>query len=284
MTGFCIVLKKAVMCEMDKMHEKLERLKMLIEGYGGVAVAFSGGVDSTFLLKVAHDVLGGKCIALTVHSRLFPKRELDEAAAFCLKEGVRQLAIEVDGLLIDGIADNPPERCYICKRGLFGSMLNAAAAEGMAVVCEGSNTDDLGDYRPGLKAIAELGIQSPLRDCGLSKCEIRSLSAELGLPTADKPSLACLASRIPYGENITLEKLGMIEQAEDFLRDRGFRQVRVRVHGSAVRIETEPDSFALAMEMRGRIVEALKGFGFSHVALDLQGYRTGSMNEPILRK
>ena len=272
------------MCEMDEMHGKLERLKTLIEGYGGAAVAFSGGVDSTFLLKVAHGVLGDRCIAVTVRSQLFPKRELDDAAAFCAKEGVRQLAVEVDGLLMDGIADNPPERCYICKRGLFGSMLNAAAAEGMAVVCEGSNTDDLGDYRPGLRAVAELGIQSPLRECGFTKREIRALSAELGLSTADKPSFACLASRIPYGENITLEKLGMIERAEDFLRDNGFCQVRVRVHGSAARIETEPDSLALAIEMRERIVEVLKGFGFSYVALDLQGYRAGSMNEPILRK
>lgn len=268
---------------MDEMHVKLERLKTLVAGYGSAAVAFSGGVDSTFLLKVAHGVLGEKCLAVTVRSRLFPKRELDEAAAFCSKEGVRQLAVEVDGLLPDGIAANPPDRCYICKLGLFGVMLNAAAAEGMAVVCEGSNTDDSGDYRPGLRAIAELGIQSPLRGCGLSKREIRALSAELGLPTADKPSFACLASRIPYGENITLEKLGMIERAEDFLRDGGFRQVRVRVHGSAARIETEPDALAFALEMRGRIVEALKGFGFSHVALDLQGYRTGSMNEPILK-
>ena len=266
---------------MDEMHEKLERLKDTLKGYGGVAVAFSGGVDSTFLLKVAHDALGSRCVAVTVRSRLFPGREISESARFCESEGVRQLMVDPDGGFMDGIVHNPPDRCYICKRGLFGLMLNAAAAEGMSVVCEGSNTDDLGDYRPGLRAVAELGIQSPLRGCGLSKREIRALSAELGLPTADKPSFACLASRIPYGDRITAEKLGMVERAEDFLRDAGFAQVRVRVHGNVARIEVEPGRLADALEMRGRIADALKGFGFSYVSLDLQGYRTGSLNERI---
>lgn len=266
---------------MDEMHEKLERLKDTLKGYGGVAVAFSGGVDSTFLLKVAHDALGSRCVAVTVRSCLFPKRELAEAACFCANEGVRQLMVDPDGGFMDGIVHNPPDRCYICKRGLFGLMLNAAAAEGMSVVCEGSNTDDLGDYRPGLRAVAELGIQSPLRGCGLSKREIRALSAELGLPTADKPSFACLASRIPYGEKITSEKLGMVERAEDFLRDAGFRQVRVRVHGNVARIEVEPERLADVLGMRERITDALKGAGFSYVALDLQGYRTGSLNESM---
>lgn len=270
-----------MMPDMEVMHKKLECLKDTIKGYGGVAVAFSGGVDSTFLLKVAHDVLGARCVAVTVRSRLFPARELSEASEFCAKVGVRLLMVDADGVFMEGIAHNPPDRCYICKRGLFGLMLNAAAAEGMSVVCEGSNTDDLGDYRPGLKAISELGIQSPLRECGLSKREIRALSAELGLATADKPSFACLASRIPYGERITTEKLGRIERAEDFLRDAGFRQVRVRIHGDTARIEVEPDRLADALEVRGRIVDALRGFGFSYVSLDLQGYRTGSLNEPI---
>ena len=262
---------------------KLDGLKTLLKKFGSVAVAFSGGVDSTFLLKVAHDVLGDDCIALTVRSRIFPARELSEAAAFCRNEGVRQIMVDVDGLSIEGFADNPPNRCYLCKRALFGRMLRSAAAEGVAAVCEGSNADDMGDYRPGLQAVAELGIESPLRDCGFTKSEIRTLSADLGLPTFDKPSFACLASRFPYGQKITSGKLGMVESAEDLLRNAGFRQVRVRIHEDIARIEVEPDSFPIALEMRERIVSGLKGMGFAYVSLDLQGYRTGSLNERLGR-
>ena len=267
---------------MDDVHVKMERLKAQIEEYGSVAVAFSGGVDSTFLLKVAHGVLGEKCVAVTVRSCVFPKREFLEATAFCEKEGVRQLVVDGDVLGIEGFADNPIDRCYHCKRSLLGMMVNVAASEGMSVVCEGSNLDDLGDYRPGMKAVAELGIQSPLRICGLRKPEIRALSEELGLATSGKPSFACLASRFPYGEKITQAKLGMVERAEDFLRDAGFGQIRVRIHGDMARIEVEIGSIAAVLAMRERIVAELKGYGFSFVALDLQGYRTGSMNEPIV--
>ena len=267
---------------MDEKHEKMERLESLLGEYGRVAVAFSGGVDSTFLLKAAHDVLGERCIAVTVRSCLFPERELAAAAAFCGKEGVRQILVDVDCFSIEGFAGNPANRCYLCKKSLFGAMLKVAAEEGGAVLCEGSNVDDLGDYRPGLKAIAELGISSPLLKCGFSKTDIRVLSSGLGLHTADKPSLACLASRFVYGQEITAAKLGMVERAEDFLRDAGFGQVRVRIHGDMARIELEQASFALALERRDHIVEALKKFGFSYVAMDLQGYRIGSMNEPIV--
>ena len=272
------------MCGMDDMHGKMERLKTLLNGYGSVAVAFSGGVDSTFLLKVAHDVLEGRCVAVTVRSCVFPKREFLEAATFCEKEGVRQLVIDGDVFRIDGFAANPIERCYLCKRGILELMMTAASAEGVSVVCEGSNVDDMGDYRPGLKAVSELDIQSPLRACGLRKRDIRVLSEELGLPTSGKPSFACLASRFPYGEKITEARLGMVEHAEDFLRDAGFGQVRVRIHGDMARIEVAPECLADVLAMRERIAAELKGFGFSYVALDLQGYRTGSMNEPIIRQ
>ena len=266
---------------MDGIYEKLEALKALLKGYGRTAVAFSGGVDSTFLLKVAHDVLGDDCFALTVSSDVFPQREHSGAVAFCRKEGIRQTMVDVDVLSVEGFAANPPNRCYLCKSAIFRKMLQAAAAEGAAVVCEGSNVDDLGDYRPGLKAIAELGVASPLRECGLSKAGIRKLSAELGLPTSAKPSFACLASRFPYGRKITSAGLRMVECAEDFLRDAGFGQVRVRIHGDVARIEVEPGSLAAVLGMRESIVAAMKGMGFAYVALDLQGYRTGSLNERL---
>ena len=284
--GFCWLRQTgfAIMCGMDEMHGKLECLKELFKDYGSVAVAFSGGVDSTFLMKVAHEVLGERCVAVTVRSCIFPEREFLESAAFCEKEGIRQLVVDEDVLRIDGFSGNPPDRCYLCKRNILGMMVNAASAEGMSVVCEGSNVDDMGDYRPGLKAVAELGIQSPLMACGLGKREIRALSEELGLPTSGKPSFACLASRFPYGETITEAGLGMVERAEDFLRDAGFGQVRVRIHGNMARIEVDPESLADVLGARERIVEALKGFGFSYVALDLQGYRTGSMNEVIVSR
>lgn len=264
-------------------YGKMERLKTLLKEYGSVAVSFSGGVDSTFLLKVAHNVLGEKCVAVTVRSCVFPECELNESMDFCEREGIRQTVIDCDVFKIDGFADNPVDRCYICKRNLFRMMVNEASARGMSVVCEGSNADDTKDYRPGMKAVSELGIQSPLLICGLTKREIRLLSEELALPTSGKPSFACLASRFPYGERITKAMLGKIERAEDFLRDAGFGQVRVRIKGAMARIEVEPERFAAVLGMREQIVETFKDIGFLYVALDLQGYRTGSMNESIFR-
>ena len=262
-------------------HDKYKALQEYISSLESIAVAFSGGVDSTFLLRAAHDVLGDKALAVTLSSSLFPHRELDEAKAFCRENSITQLIIHIDELAIDGFRDNPPNRCYLCKRELFTRMLEAARTHGLAHVVEGSNVDDLGDYRPGLKAIDELGIKSPLRAAGLTKAEIRELSRELGLKTWEKPSYACRASRFVYGETITPEKLLMVERAEGLLLSMGFTQMRVRIHGTLARLELLPEDFSRILEeaARAKIYDALRGYGFSYVSLDLRGYRTGSMNE-----
>ena len=260
---------------------KLERLRALLRETDGIAVAFSSGVDSTFLLKVAHEELGERVIAVTARSHSFPKREQDEAAAFCAREGIRQVVVDSEELAIPGFCQNPTNRCYLCKKELFTKILEIARAEGLSAVAEGSNMDDLGDYRPGLQAVRELGIRSPLREAGLTKDEIRALSRRMGLPTWNKPSFACLASRFPYGEEITVERLARVERAEQYLLNLGFRQVRVRSHGDLARIELCAADIPKTVEQREKIHAALKGFGFAYVALDLQGYRTGSMNEVL---
>lgn len=260
---------------------KLERLRALLRQTGGIAVAFSSGVDSTFLLKVAHEELGERAVAVTARSHSFPKREQDEAAAFCAREGIRQVVVDSEELEIPGFGQNPPNRCYLCKHELFTKILEVARAEGLPVVAEGSNMDDLGDYRPGLQAVRELGVGSPLREVGLNKAEIRELSRRMGLPTWNKPSFACLASRFPYGEEITAERLARVERAERYLLDLGFAQVRVRSHGDLARIELCAADIPKAVAQREGIHAALKGFGFAYVALDLLGYRTGSMNETL---
>ena len=261
--------------------DKMEHLKSFFQEMGRVAIAFSGGVDSTFLLKTAHDLLGENAIALTVRSRVFPERELQEAKNFCRQEGIRQIVLSFDELKVEGFRDNPPNRCYLCKTALFQAMKEKAQEEGIQIIAEGSNMDDLGDYRPGLKAVAELGIRSPLREAELTKSEIRLLSKQLNLSTWEKPSFACLASRFVYGEQITKEKLGMVEQAEQLLLDLGFRQMRVRIHGNLARIEVLPEDISRFMkpELRETIQRKFREYGFAYVSLDLKGYRTGSMNE-----
>ena len=268
---------------MDPIHEKKQKLENYLRELGSLAVAFSSGVDSTFLLKVAKDVLGDKAIAVTAKSCSFPGRELDEATAFCEKEGIRQIVIESEELDIDGFRQNPKNRCYICKRELFTKIIRTAAENGIEYVAEGSNMDDNGDYRPGLIAVAELGVKSPLRYAELTKKEIRGLSKEMGLPTWDKPSFACLASRFVYGETISEEKLHMVDQAEQLLLDLGFRQVRVRIHGNIARVEVLPEEIGKLTEepIRTKVYTTLKALGFAYVTMDLSGYRTGSMNETL---
>ena len=267
----------------DKLLNKYDELKDYLVSLKSVAVAFSSGVDSTFLLYAAHDALGDKAMAITASSCFFPGRELNEAKEHCQSLGVRHHILKVNELEIEGIAENPKNRCYLCKRDLFEKIIATAKAQGMREVVEGSNLDDLGDYRPGLQAIAELDVKSPLRAVGFTKQEIRDLSEYFKLPTWDKPSFACLASRFPYGHVITEEKLSQVDKAEQLLLDMGFKQFRVRIHDDVARIELLPEEFPKFMEesVRLTVYDKLKEYGFQYVALDLKGYRTGSMNEVL---
>ena len=262
-------------------HDKYRVLQENLKALGSVAVAFSSGVDSTFLLKAAQEALGDKVIAVTASSCSFPKRELEEAKAFCEKNGICQIIVESEELDIDGFRQNPKNRCYLCKHELFEKIWEIAKENGMNAVAEGSNMDDNGDYRPGLQAVAELGVTSPLRHCGLTKEEIRILSRNIGLSTWDKQSFACLSSRFVYGEEITRDKLSMVDKAEQLLLDLGFHQVRVRIHGMMARIEVEPGEFSKVLENREKITKEFKTYGFTYVTMDLTGYRTGSMNETL---
>ncbi len=263
--------------------EKYSLLRERIKACGSLAVAFSGGVDSCFLLKTAQDVLSGRVLALTVCSDFVPARERKEAAEFCRRYGIRQELLYVDVLADPEVKDNPPDRCYHCKRALFSLMKERAAALGFPLLAEGSNLDDLDDYRPGMRAVGELGVLSPLRDASLRKNEIRELSKRLGLASWDKPSFACLASRFVYGETITAEKLRRVEAAEDCLRSLGFRQYRVRSHGELARIELLPEELPRLADapLREEVHDALKKLGFRYVSLDLAGFRSGSMNESL---
>lgn len=257
------------------LEKKYERLKNYLCELGKVAVAFSGGVDSTFLLKVAHEVLGDKVLALTAASVFVPQSELDAAKNFCAENKIHQKIFPAEVLKIEGVKENPANRCYRCKRALFENFLRLAEDK---ILVEGSNVDDLSDYRPGMKALAELDVKSPLRTADLNKSELRTLSRILNLPTADKPSMACLASRFEYGEILTAQKLSQVETAEEFLHGKGFYQLRIRVHGKIARIEILTNDFEKILAIREEISARLKNLGFDYVTLDLQGYRTGSMN------
>lgn len=269
------------------LEEKYKALQEELRAMKSVAVAFSSGVDSTFLLAVAVDTLGkDHVMAVTASSCSFPERERKEAQEFCEKRGIRQVIVVSEELDIEGFRHNPKNRCYLCKHELFEKIWQIAKENGMNAVAEGSNMDDNGDYRPGLIAVKELGVSSPLRQAELYKEEIRELSKEMGLPTWDKQSFACLSSRFVYGETISEEKLGMVDQAEQLLLDMGFHQIRVRIHGNIARIEVLPEEIARLVEEenRTRIAKQLKEYGFDYVTLDLLGYRTGSMNETLTKE
>lgn len=270
------------MIDNDLLNKKNQALREYIRSLGSLAVAFSSGVDSTFLLKTAHEELGDRAIAITATSRSFPKRESNEAADFCRENGIKHITLVSEELNIPEFRHNPVDRCYLCKKELFTKIISIAKENGVDYVCEGSNMDDNGDYRPGLKAVAELGVKSPLRECGLYKDEIRELSKQMGLPTWNKQSFACLASRFVYGEEINEKKLAMVDRAEQALIDLGFRQLRVRIHGgNLARIEVIPSELERLFSIRDEVTQKLKEAGFAYVTMDLQGYRTGAMNEVI---
>jgi uncharacterized protein len=266
-----------------KIQDKLNVLKNNIRWMQSLAVAYSGGVDSTFLLKVAHDVLDENAVAVTSRSYIHAEREFRQAVELAKRIGAKQVVIHSEELEIEGFSDNPVNRCYLCKKELFSKIGEWARQHHIHHVADGSNTDDLGDYRPGTQAAKELEVVRPLQEAGLNKDEIRILSKELGLPTWDKPAFACLASRFSYGQKITREKLRQVDQGEQFLLDLGFRQVRVRHHGDVARLEVSADERSKFFDtaLMDKVYEQFARFGFTYVSLDLKGYRTGSMNEAI---
>ena len=263
--------------------EKLNKLKMILKDMGSVLIAYSGGVDSTYLLAVSKEVLGEDVLAVTARSETYPLREYQQAKGIVEQLQVNHLTITTQELEYPNFATNPTNRCYFCKKELFTKLKKIAEKHHMINIADGSNADDVHDFRPGMQALEELRVRSPLKEAGLTKKDIRLLSRQLNLPTWDKPAYACLSSRFPYGTQITIDNLQMVEEAENFLYDLGFKQVRVRHHDTIARIEITPELIrnVVTDDVRLRIVEKLKKIGYHYVTLDIEGYRTGSLNEVL---
>jgi uncharacterized protein len=264
------------------MDDKLQLLISRLKEHKSAVIAFSGGVDSTFLARIAKDVFVDKLLLITATSSTYPFYELDEAKSLAVMLGIKHKIIVSEEIDIPGYADNPPDRCYYCKSELFGKIKYIASQEGYEVIFDGSNADDLKDFRPGMKAKQEKGVISPLADSGFTKNDIRHFSAELNLPTASKQSYACLASRFPYGEKITKDKLDRLAAAEFEIRKLGFTQFRIRSHENLARFEFIPAEMDKAWKIKDKLIEICKSSGFTYVTIDLKGYRTGSMNEVLV--
>lgn len=264
-------------------ESKLDNLRKFLQSAGKVAIAFSGGVDSAFLAYVALDTLGySNTIAITAATNIMPEQEIDEARSIAAEIGIHHEIIHLDLLSDTQIASNPPDRCYFCKRTIFSALIQEAEKHGISVVLDGSNADDKSDYRPGMRALKELGVKSPMLEAGLIKDEIRHLSSKFGIKGANRPASPCLPTRIPYGTEITKPVLEQIQRAEAYLRDSGINPVRVRVHGHIARIEASEKHFDTMLQNRDNIASTLREIGFTYVTFDLEGFRSGSMNRDIM--